>query len=476
MMPFLRTVLASSLFGLAAPLLAHVDSKTGESALDAALDVARVAMDDDPGWFRNVTPAPASTRTFTRAATRGVEAARLGAWSPVDDWPVLPVHAALLPNGKVLAWDATPDDFGEDVHTAERYETRVTVWDPETNTHLRANNDTDTDLFCAGSAHLWDGRVLFAGGDGGRDGKNGPLSNSNLYDPWTNTWSRTDDMIAPRWYSSVAALGTGEMLTFGGAYTPTPVAEVFGFDKRWRGLPIRTQYTFSGDYSWLQATSAGDVLYFGPHDTLSRLDPRGEGSWTPGGRRDGEGYRSYGAYAMYDIDRVLVAGGGESLASAVVVDTTSATAVPTNAMTHGRRQHNLTVLADGSVLATGGNRTGANFIDLAGGVFEPERWDPTSGTWTSLAPATIDRQYHSIALLLADGRVLTGGGGLLPAVQRARLSRAELWRSSPRPTWFAADGGEGRPPARDRCSRHRELRRAFRRPDTGRDAHSAGRT
>ena len=43
-----------------------------------------------------------------------------------------------------------------------------------------------------------------------------------------------------------------------------------------------------------------------------------------------------------------------------------------------------------------------------------ERGDgpPNSGTWTTLAAQRQTRQYHSTALLLPDGRVLSAGGGL----------------------------------------------------------------
>ena len=45
-------------------------------------------------------------------------------------------------------------------------------------------------------------------------------------------------------------------------------------------------------------------------------------------------------------------------------------------MANGRRQHNLTVLADGSVLATGGNSSGAGLVDMANGVYAAERGIP----------------------------------------------------------------------------------------------------
>ena len=70
--------------------------------------------------------------------------------------------------------------------------------------------------------------------------------------------------------------------------------------------------------------------------------------------------------------------------------------------THGldvtrRRQHNLTVLADGSVLATGGQKTngGGGLVDLANAVYTAERWNPATGAWTELAAAAVARQYHS---------------------------------------------------------------------------------
>ncbi len=340
-----------------------------------------------------------------------VPASQGGSWSEPEPWPVLAVHANLLPNGRVLAWDATPDDFDEDPHTTQNFTTRVTVWDPESNQHLAANNDTDTDLFCAGSAQLWDGRVLFAGGDSERAGRNGPLSNSNLYDPWTNTWKRTDNMMAARWYSSVAALPNGEMLTLGGSYSPQPLGEVFQLDQRWRALDLLPPYSLSGDYQWLQAGPDGEVLYFGPHDLISTVHTAGSGRWEVNTVRDGMGYRGYGSYAMYDIGRILIAGGGDSTRSAVVVNAQSKQTTGTGSMNVGRRQHNLTILADGSVMASGGNSSGSDLVDLHTGVLTPEIWNPDTGEWRLLNPMQIDRQYHSVAILLPDATVLSAGGG-----------------------------------------------------------------
>jgi len=376
-----------------------------------------------------------------QARTTGVsDPSLLGQWSEVSSWPILAVHANLLPTGQVIAWDATPDDFDDDPHTIENYTTRVTIWDPVSDTHREAYNDTNADLFCSGSSHLWDGRIVFAGGDSGKQGRNGPLSNSSIYDPWTNTWTQSDRLNAPRWYSSVAPLANGELLTFGGTYSPSPIAEVLQLNKQWRPLPIQTQYTFSGDYSWLQTTTDGDVMYLGPHNTLSTLDTADNGIWSTGPERDDVAYRGYGSYALYDVDKVLIAGGGNSEASSVIVDMSSQTTSPTSDMTTGRRQHNLTILADGSVLATGGNSSGADLLDLNNSIMTPEVWDPELGVWSQLADMNRVRQYHSVALLLADGRVLSAGGGYcgICSEERYHEQNAEIFS----PPYLFDESGE----------------------------------
>jgi hypothetical protein len=40
-----------------------------------------------------------------------------------------------------------------------------------------------------------------------------------------------------------------------------------------------------------------------------------------------------------------------------------------------------------------------------------ELWNPATGTWTQLASNAVNRTYHSISLLMPDGRVLHAGSG-----------------------------------------------------------------
>jgi len=300
-----------------------------------------------------------------------------GRWSEVQDWPVVAVHAALMSNGKVMAWDA------------------------------------------------WDGDLLLAGGDdfpGGAPGTaEGASSNSNMFHPEDNSWTRLENMQAARWYATAAALPNGEILTFGGNYGLNAFGEVLGLDRRWRPLPLESQmpYQYSGDYQWLHVTPAGQVASLGPHNTLGLIDTAGSGKWqTLPNVRDEIGYRGYGSFAPYAEGRVLVTGGvgytdagAASERSAVVLDLHTMQSSPTTDMLYARSQHNLTVLPNGQVLATGGHSSTEVLIDLEAPVLPSEIWNPTDGQWTEMAALGRTRQYHSISLLLPDARVLVAGGG-----------------------------------------------------------------
>src|SRR6185312_4862808 len=80
-----------------------------------------------------------------------------------------------------------------------------------------------------------------------------------------------------------------------------------------------------------------------------------------------------------------------------------------------RRQLNSTILADGTVLVTGGsNAVGFNVKPTNDAVLAAERWNPNvgaTGQWTTLQRQGHYRLYHSTALLLPDARVLSVGSG-----------------------------------------------------------------
>ena len=328
----------------------------------------------------------------------------MGQWGPVVDWPVVAVHAALLPNGKVLAYDSIGDKATETYPVQDH--TRATVWDPTTGTQTPVNVTTGFNIFCSGLAHLMGGSLFVAGGN--QDPQHTGIVQTHIFDPTTNVWSLGPNMAAPRWYPSVTPLNNGEMLITEGGPDMPEVRRTDGtlrtLDTASLNLPL---------YPWMDVGPDGRAFYSGPDQTMRSLDTAGGGTWQSFGQRDTYA-RGYGGHALFDVGKILVAGGGVSLNDARVIDLNGSTpqVSSTSPMATGRRQFNLTVLADGSVLATGGNSSGAPLVDLNNGVYTAEQWNPTTGYWKTLAAEQVTRQYHSTALLLPDGRLLSAGGGI----------------------------------------------------------------
>ncbi len=347
-----------------------------------------------------------ATAADARAAARAVTGAphEVGTWSTPVNWPVVGVHVALLPDGKVLAYDSVGDSATENYPVHDH--TRATVWDPATGTHTDVRVNTGFNVFCSGLAHLLDGSVFLAGGN--KDSSLNGIRQTHVFNPATKTWTRTADMAYERWYPTVTGLGDGQMLiTEGGPDIP---------EVRQRNGTIRALTTASRNlplYPWLDVAPDGRAFYSGPDQTMRTLNPDGTGAWQNYGARDLVN-RDYGGHAMFDVGKILVAGGGGSVRTAGVIDINGATPVvtPTASMEFGRRQNNLTLLADGTALATGGNSSGAGLVDMNNGVYNAELWNPATGTWTTLAAQAVTRQYHSTSLLLPDGRVLSSGGGI----------------------------------------------------------------
>ena len=81
-----------------------------------------------------------------------------------------------------------------------------------------------------------------------------------------------------------------------------------------------------------------------------------------------------------------------------------------------RKKFSTVLLPDGRVMAIGGSVDGSS--DTSQAVLTPEIWDPATETWSALPNLGVPRMYHSNALLLPDGRVLTAGGGRDPGAHR----------------------------------------------------------
>ena len=99
---------------------------------------------------------------------------------------------------------------------------------------------------------------------------------------------------------------------------------------------------------------------------------------------------------------------------------------------------NGTLLADGGVLVTGGSGVDNQWTDVD---YQAVYINPWTGFSLPAASASIPRLYHSAALLLPDGSVLTGGGGQDGPVDELN---AEIYY----PYYLYRNDGTGRPAPR----------------------------
>jgi hypothetical protein len=423
-------IVAGSILMLGAPAIGVASTSVETPQGHASEDAVVLSPSAEARLSHQTREKTAAASAKAAAATTG-DPGEVGQWGPVVDWPVVAIWATLLPNGKVLAYDSIGDRGTENYVLQDH--TRATVWDPATGSQTEVWLRDGYNIFCSGFAHLPNGSIFVAGGN--KDKELDGIVQTHYFDWENDTWSLGENMSYARWYPSVTAMGSGEMLiTSGGAAIP----EVRQSDGTLRqlsnaslSLPL---------YPWFDVAPDGRAFDSGPDQTMRSLDPSGAGAWRLWGRRDSI-KRGYGSHAMYDIGKILVAGGGPSTNTAEVIDINGATprATPTGSMAYGRRQNNLTVLADGTVLVTGGNSSGAPLVDLNAGVYAAELWSPATGQWTTLASERETRQYHSTALLLPDGRVLSAGGGICGECDKVGYLNKNAEIFSP-PYLFAKDG------------------------------------
>jgi hypothetical protein len=80
------------------------------------------------GRLERLTAAATATEAKRAAAAVAGESGQVGDWGQLVDRPVVGVHAALLENGKVLAYDSAGDNATETDPVHDH--TRATVWIP----------------------------------------------------------------------------------------------------------------------------------------------------------------------------------------------------------------------------------------------------------------------------------------------------------------------------------------------------------
>ncbi len=357
-----------------------------------------------------------------------------GAWSAPIGFPIVPTSAVMLPNNKLLTFSALDNMTYNKVGDAV---TKVAILDLTTGVVTEpVDVNTHHQMFCEGLALLADGRVLINGGSNN--------TATTMYDPVTGTWSVGPLMNIPRAYEGDTTLSTGQVLTLGGSWydaAGNKNGELFtpsGAGGSWRQLPgVLATNILTADpggvyradnHAWLFAQPGGTVFHAGPSKQMNWITTTGNGTITGAGSRSDSNDAMNGNAVMYDVGKIFVVGGATAYQDAGTAKNTQATnraytvdisrgptgavvSTRTSNMAYARAFGNSVALPDGEVLVIGGQQHPQTFTD-SGAAMSPELWDPATGKFTVMAPQAMPRNYHSVAVLLPDGRVFSGGGGL----------------------------------------------------------------
>jgi galactose oxidase-like protein/Big-like domain-containing protein/Kelch motif protein len=415
-------------------------SGTLEGTTTATTDAAGTAAFGDLGIRGTGSHTLVFTAGTVTVSSSPVEVTALstqattGSWSPLVKWDIVPLHMNLMPNGKIIAWG--------------KYEANTTtmamprIWDPSTGAPAGAPMiQLDTMLFCAGHILMPDGRLMVAGGHKADDVG---INRTNFFTQ-DGAWQPAANMAHGRWYPTLTVLPDGRILTMAGRDengNVVEIPEIWEGNNHWVELPGATG-TEIPYYPRNFVAPNGRIFMAGERVQSRWFDvdvsgASGRGVWTLGPTHVWPFNRDYGTAAMYEPGKILYAGGGghtgwptpdrksaAPTATAETIDLNQPTPRWQNIapMSAPRRHLNSTILPDGQVLITGGTR-GGGFVDIneVDAVKTAEVWDPKTGQWTTLAPASKMRVYHSVSLLLPDATVLHGASGDADAFQGGVLT------------------------------------------------------
>lgn len=343
-------------------------------------------------------------------------------------------------------------------------------------------------FFCAGHALTPSGNLIVSGGGGGD-----PLNAINVvyrYDPTFGVagWRSLDAMDHTRWYPTIITLADGKALAFGGAGTGGWIPEIYDpVEDEWTAVEGDAGFG-SPQYPYLFVLPDGNVFYAGAAPYSAEMESvgrvlvldDGEPHWS---EREYPSEFGGGSAVQYSPGRFMKSGGGNSPTSRTAwIDLTGDYLAGDRSweelddyagdMLEPRQFHQLTLLPDDRVVATGGNwygngrsgesaSTPCDSPDGSGNLINQmpcsqnsdcptlscsdpvdhdsnrstlplrrcdprnnacyatrtaEVWDPETKLWSpcndALAPEEDNpRMYHSAALLQRDGSVLSMGGG-----------------------------------------------------------------
>jgi hypothetical protein len=379
--------------------------------------------------------------------------AALGRWSPAFDIGLSGVHATLLHSGEVLFFVYPHGGRG----------TQACLWSSRTGAVRQVPLPGRRNAFCGGNSVLPDGSVWVTGGTQWGAKVLFGAHETDFFDPKTRFWRHGPPMSFARWYPSNLTLPDGDVLVVSGEdENGQLVGQLERFSPSTRSirvLPAQANRLLP-DYPRLHLLPNGKVLVSGERADTWLFDPAAS-TWSPlssflyGDRYEGA------CVLLAGLERVLCLGGthgtmtagGDGIhptdhpygdevpelpptETAEILDLTQAQPAwrSTTPMHYARMHANAVLLPDGTVLVVGGGQHGR----YEEPVRTSELFDPASETWTLLAEEHAPRMYHSTALLLPDGRVLSAGMDSGPTKTTAEIFSPPYLFRGPRPVIAAA--------------------------------------
>ncbi|MGL4610559.1 MAG: galactose oxidase-like domain-containing protein [Trueperaceae bacterium] len=296
------------------------------------------------------------------------------------------------------------------------------------------------------SVALPDGRVLHVGGaSAGTYLKSAEVRGTTQDSPWVIS---AKSAISPM-YPNTADINISTTPVGTGTANSTELGEV----QAW--------------YPYLNVAPNGQLFQSGPIPRFYKYNVNADNSVVVDSAQTARGtapagtaqMRTWGNSIMYDEGKLLVTGGSVirgagATNTGILLDINDPNAIKAEAappMRFRRSHHNSVVLPTGDVLIMGGNNSGKQFTDGVGIVdgqtvkfteakrevaegstlgqdpnanyqwptdietesaLIPELYSPDKNSWRDVASMTVPRNYHSVGILLQDGRVLAAGGGL----------------------------------------------------------------
>jgi hypothetical protein len=256
---------------------------------------------------------------------------------------------------------------------------------------------------------------------------------SYLFNPATESYERVSDLSLARWYPTLVGLKDGKVLAVSGldkfGQIITGKNEIYDPATRKWSVDHVLKRTFP-TYPALFLLPSGNVLFTGSNAGFgSATKGRTPGIWNltdntfkvVPGIREPNNLETSGSVLLppAQAQRYMVIGGGGVGKSTTatgrmdIADLSSPSPhfTPASSLPQPTRYPEVVIAPDGQVIIAGGSRYYRG--EHASDIFECHSYDPETNKLTTLASPTVGRDYHSEALLLPDGRIVTLGGNPL---------------------------------------------------------------